>query len=143
LAVNCLKSYPGWQEFKPKVEEAFNALINSIDIKRISRIGHRTINRIETPLSITNLEDFFEFRPFLGSKLPQNTISFIVGCFLPFSNERDACKIQLTTGVPEISSNSAFLLDLDYFLAKPADIQVANALEWIEEAHSQVKNIFE
>lgn len=143
LAINCLKPYPTWLEFRPKIEEAFNALINSIDVKGLERIGHRAINRIEIPLSPVNLDDYFEFRPFLGTRLPQNMRSFIIGCVLPFFNERDFCKVQLTTGVAEMSSHSTFLLDIDYFLAKSEDTSVADALVWVEEAHREVNNIFE
>jgi uncharacterized protein (TIGR04255 family) len=143
LAINCLKPYPTWSEFKPRIEEAFNALINSIDVKGLARIGYRAINRIEVPISPINLDDFFEFRPFLGTRLPQNMRSFMIGCVLPFFKERDLCKIQLTTGFAEIPSHSAFLLDLDYSLTRPEDISVNNTLAWVEEAHGEVNNIFE
>ncbi|MGH8065711.1 MAG: TIGR04255 family protein [Candidatus Entotheonellia bacterium] len=143
LAINCLRPYPTWREFKPRIEEAFNALLNSIDVKGLAKISHRAINRIEVPLSPINLGDFFEFRPFLGTRLPRNMRSFILGCVLPFFNERDLCKVQLTTGAADTPSHSAFLLDIDYFLAKPEDLPVDNALVWVEEAHENVNNIFE
>jgi uncharacterized protein (TIGR04255 family) len=143
LAVNCLKPYPHWEGFKPKIEEAFNALSNSIDIKGLARIGYRTINRIELPRQSFHLESYFEFYPFLGPRLPQNMVNFIVGCVLSFSDGRDLCKVQLTSAVPENPDSSAFLLDLDYYLAKPSNVAVSNALEWVEESHEQVNNIFE
>jgi len=143
LAINCLRPYPHWEGFKPKIVEAFQALTESIDVKGIARIGYRAINRIEIPLSSLNLDDYFEFRPFLGSKLPQNVASFIIGCTLPFFGNRDYCKVQLTTAVPNTSGYGAFLLDIDYFIDKPASISVPDALAWVEEAHAQVNNIFE
>ncbi len=112
LAINCLKPYPSWSEFRPRIEEAFNALVTSIDIKGFARIGHRAINRVEVPVLPLNLDDFFEFRPFLGTRLPQDMRSFIIGCVLPFFEDRDLCKVQLTNAVAETSSHSAFLLDL-------------------------------
>lgn len=143
LAINCLKPYPSWSEFRPRIEEAFNALVTSIDIKGFARIGHRAINRVEVSVLPLNLDDFFEFRPFLGTRLPQDMRSFIIGCVLPFFEDRDLCKVQLTNAVAETSSHSAFLLDLDYFLARPEDTSVENALAWVEEAHREVNNIFE
>jgi uncharacterized protein (TIGR04255 family) len=141
--VNCLKPYPHWEGFKPKIEESFNALSNSIDIKGLARIGYRVLNRIELPPQLFNLESYFEFYPFLGPRLPQKMINFIVGCILSFSDGRDLCKVQLTSAVPETTDSSSFLLDLDYYIAKSADVAVANALEWVEESHEQVNNIFE
>jgi uncharacterized protein (TIGR04255 family) len=143
LAVNCLKPYPHWEGFKPKIEESFDALNSSIDIKGLARIGYRTLNRIELPIRSSNLESYFEFYPFLGLRLPQNMVNFIVGCVLSFSDGRDLCKVQLTSVVPETTHSSSFLLDLDYYLAKSGDVSVANALEWVEESHEQVNNIFE
>jgi uncharacterized protein (TIGR04255 family) len=143
LAINCLRPYPHWEGFKPKIDEAFRALTKSMNVKGLARIGYRVINRIEIPLASLNLEDYFEFRPFLGAELPQNTISFIVGCVLPFSDNRDRCKIQLTTGVPNTSGYGVFLLDFDYFTEKSDGISVTDALSWVEEAHKQVNSIFE
>jgi uncharacterized protein (TIGR04255 family) len=143
LAINCLKPYPHWEGFKPKIVEAFDALTSSIDVKGLARIGYRAINRIEIPRQSFNLDDYFEFRPFLGTALPQNMVSFIIGCILPFFDNRDYCKIQLTTGVPNISGYGAFLLDIDYFIDKPSGISVTDALGWVEEAHTQINRIFE
>ena len=143
LAVNCLKPYPRWARFKPKIEEAFNALISSTEVKGLARIGHRVINRIEIPAIPILLDDYLEFRPFLGNNLSQTMDSFILGCVLPFNENRDFCKIQLTNGIPDTSGHGAFLLDIDYFMEKSDGIPFSNALKWIEEAHRQVNNIFE
>lgn len=143
LAVNCLKPYPTWNGFKPRIESAFRSLTEIVDIKGLQRIGLRYINRIEIPAPSINLEKYFEFRPFLGQKLPQNMVDFIVGCVWHFSNGRDSCRVQITNALPEKPDHSAFLLDLDYFLAQPKAISVKQALEWVEEAHQKVEEVFE
>jgi uncharacterized protein (TIGR04255 family) len=143
LAVNCLKPYPRWERFKPKIEEAFNGLISSTEVKGLSRIGYRVINRIEIPLKSFLLDDYFEFRPFVGGNLPQNMVGFILGCVLPFNDNRDYCKVQLTNGTPEMSGYGSFLLDIDYFIERSEGLPFSNALGWVEEAHGQVNNIFE
>ena len=84
LAINCLKPYPSWQGFKPRIEEAFNALVTSIDIKGFARIGHERLIELKFHFAQVNLDDYFEFRPFLGTRLPQDMRSFIIGCVLPF-----------------------------------------------------------
>ncbi|MBU4225210.1 MAG: TIGR04255 family protein [Chloroflexi bacterium] len=143
LAVNCLKPYPTWNGFKPRIENAFRSLTEIVDIKGLQRIGLRYINHIEIPARSINLEEYFEFRPFLGQNLPQNIANFIVGCVWHFSNGRDSCRVQITNALPEKPDNTAFLLDLDYFLAQPKAVSVNQALEWVEEAHQKVEEIFE
>lgn len=143
LAINCLKPYPTWNRFKSKIEKAFNTLAAIVDIKGLQRIGLRYINRIEVPGPTVNLDHYFGFRPFVGSNLPQVMQNFIVGCMFPSSDEQDVCKVQLTNATPEKPGNSAFLLDLDYFLSKPQAVGADKALEWVETAHQQVETIFE
>ena len=143
LAVNCLKPYPAWASFKEMINTALEALAATIKIDEFQRIGLRYINRIEIPFTSLNLEEYFEFRPFLGKKLPQDMTNFIVGCMLMFHNGRDCCRIQLTNTVSEESSNVAFLLDLDYSLAKPQEVVKQQAMEWLEAAHRKVYDIFE
>lgn len=143
LAVSCLKPYPTWDGFKPKIEKAFSALTDTVDVKGLQRIGLRYINRIEIPGKPIRLEDYFEFYPFLGRNLPQNMESFMIQCLLPFFDRRDSCRIQLTNALAENPDNIGFLLDLDYFLARSQDVLANDALKWVESAHQKVEEIFE
>ena len=144
LAVNRLKPYPSWDEFKPQIEKAFAALNHTLEqVRGLERIGLRYINRIEIPSKTVDLDQYFEFRPFLGERLPQNMTGFIIGCMLPFFESRDVCKVQLTNAVPEQPDTGAFLLDLDYFVTKPQAVSPDQALEWVETAHAKVESLFE
>ena len=49
----------------------------------------------------------------------------------------------MTTGPKEDSGQVQILLDLDYFLRIPSDIDFDNVLEWLEEAHTHVEETFE
>lgn len=143
LAINCLKPYPTWDEFKPNIEYAYKVLASVFDIKSFQRIGLRYINKIEIPGKPIGLDKYFEFRPNMGQHLPQNIADIIVGCLLSLHDGRDTCRVQLTNAVPENPENLGFLLDLDYTLAKPQEISKDHALKWVEDAHQQVENIFE
>ena len=143
LAINCLKPYPSWDQFRPKIEKAFNALVNTILVNEFQRIGLRYINLIQIPGQAIDLDKNFEFRPFLGSRLPQNMANFLIRCVLPFFDGRDSCTIQLTNAVPEQPESSAFILDLDYFNTPPQAVSVNQALNWVENAHLQVEKSFE
>lgn len=143
LSVNRLRPYSTWEEFKPSIERAFSALNETVEIKNIQRIGLRYINRIDIPSKTVDLDKYFDFRPFLGENLPQFLKSFIVGCEIPFRDEQDSCKVQLTNAIPEAPGSSSYILDLDYYINKPEAVSKDEALEWVWRAHNNVENVFE
>jgi uncharacterized protein (TIGR04255 family) len=143
LSVNRLKPYSTWEEFKPRIEKAFIALNETVEVKNIQRIGLRYINRIDIPSQTVDLDTYFDFKPFLGKKLPQLLQSFIVGCEIPFRDGQDSCKVQLTNTIPEAPESSSYILDVDYFLAKAETVVKDDALEWVEMAHNNLGDVFE
>ena len=144
LAINCLKPYPSWTGFQPKIEKAFQALIETVEeIKGLHRVGLRYINKIEMLSSPIKLEDYFEFYLYLGTRLPQNVANFIVGCDFLYANGRDQCRVQLKPTASLSSERPSFFLDIDYFTAKPNELKVTEAINWVKEAHNVVEEIFE
>jgi uncharacterized protein (TIGR04255 family) len=143
LAVNHLKPYPTWQEFLPLIRQGFDAYLAAANPKGIQRIGLRYINRIELPGERVELADYFEFRPFVGERLPQEYGPFIVGIQIPFENARDALRLQLASATVERPGTVAVVLDLDYFLAQPGGVSQGDVFEWIEVAHGHVEEVFE
>jgi uncharacterized protein (TIGR04255 family) len=145
LLINQLKPYSAWNDFKSQVNYAFQKLSVRVELAGVQRIGLRYINKIEIPMenNKVTLEEYFEFRPFCGERLPQTHGEFIVGCVFPYSGGRDLCRIEFTSAMPENEGSLAFLLSLDYFLAKPRSIPVTQSIDWIEEAHGNIENLFE
>ncbi len=146
MAINCLKPYPTWQEYKPRIESAYGALIKRVNFEKFQRLALRYINRIEIPgehLESNEFSEYFNFRPFLGKGLPQDIQDFILGCKLPFSDGRDGCKIQMNNIVPDDPKNTALLLDIDYSLIQEDTVSINDVPEWLEEAHKKIETIFE
>mgnify|MGYP001599290302 CR=1 FL=1 len=149
LAVNHLRPYSSWKEFFPTIKKAFEAYLNVANPKGIQRIGLRYINEINIPEVSLELEDYFNFRPFIHDDLPQKLSSFTLGATFIFDEGRNLAKVQLLTS-KQNDDKSIFILDIDYFLAK-SDISLnepkKNALksvyEWIDSAHSDLENVFE
>ena len=79
VAIHHLKPYPSWLKFRPLIDKGFSAYRKAVSPKGIQRIGLRYINRIEISGKEVDLEDNFEFYPFVGSKLQQDFGPFIVG----------------------------------------------------------------
>jgi len=143
LAVNHLKPYPTWQEFLPLIQKGFDAYRDAAAPKGIRRIGLRYINRIEIPGQRIELEDYFEFRPFVGPRLPQEFGPFIVGIQVPYEDSRDTLRLQLANASVETPNTVAVILDLDYFLTRPGKVSLDNVFEWVDVAHSRVEEAFE
>jgi uncharacterized protein (TIGR04255 family) len=143
LVVNALKPYPHWEGFKPRIEMAWESLQSAIEVRGLERIGLRYINRIELSVS-AELCEYFDFYPFVGKRLPKQMVSFLAGVDFSYNNDRDRCRVQLAPiPLSENEGKAAFMLDLDYFLTRPRGVAVADALTWVEEAHSRVEEVFE
>jgi uncharacterized protein (TIGR04255 family) len=143
LAVNHLRPYPTWQEFLPLIRQGFDAYRQVASPKGVRRIGVRYINRIEIPGQRLELEDYFEFRPFVGLNLPQEFGPFIVGIQASFENSRDSLRLQMASAAIEAPDTVAFMLDLDYHLSQPGQVLLDNVFEWMEVAHRHVEEVFE
>ena len=142
LSVHHLKPYSSWERFLPFIEESFKAYCEVATPKSIHRIGLRYVNSIQITGQNINLEDYFEFRPYIGPNLPTTIGPFMMAVQLPFEGSRDTLNLQLAS-LAGISSDVAnIILDLDYFLAKPNEVELDKISAWINNAHKQVGDTF-
>jgi len=142
LAINVLKPYPHWEGFKPRIEMAWKSLQAAIEVQGLERIGLRYINHIELPAQGGKLAEYFEFYPSIGQSLPQQMVAFLTAAEFSYADGRDHCRVELTR-IPASGGRSLFMLDIDYFLARSGAVKPAEALAWVEEAHSRVEEVFE
>ena len=143
LAVHSLRPYPTWAGFKPKIERAFESLSRTVEIRGLERIGLRYINRIEIPSLPVRLENYFQFYVFLGPQLPQDLADFIASGEFVYVNGRDRCRVQLRPVPSRTPECAPVMLDIDYFLAQGKGVEVRAAIDWVEEAHDKVEEVFE
>jgi len=143
IAVNHLEPYPTWEGFEPIVHQCFEEYSDTTKPKGVRRIGLRYINRIELASEQIELEDYFLIYPHVGPDLPQQFPVCIAGIEVPYQDGRDTLRLQLTSAEPKAPGNVAFLLDLDYFLARAEALEITSALEWVSDAHKVVQGAFE
>lgn len=143
LTINHLKPYTSWEEFLPSVEMGFNAYREVVKPKAIHRVALRYINRIEITGSRIGLEDYFEFRPFIGQKLLQDISAFTLGIQIPHEEMRDILNIQLASIDNESPNTVVILLDITYSLVKSGDISLDNITGWLSVAHNHIEDAFE
>jgi uncharacterized protein (TIGR04255 family) len=145
LSIMKQKPYSSWIEFKPRIEKAYNELkaIDGVEIKGIQRIGLRYINLIEIPQETVQLEDYFEYAPYLGERLPKELRTFLLGSEFNFSDGRDVCRVQLASALPSQTGQYRANLDLDYYLAQPQAVSPDEVIAWVENAHTKLEELFE
>ena len=143
LAVNHLKPYPGWDAFVPMIQQAYRANVETAPPTAIQRIGLRYINRFELPGPRVELEEYLNFYPYLGHDLPQDFGEFTVRIQTAFNALRDGLQMTLASADAGNADVNVFVLDIDYFLAKPGTIGTHEAFSWVDEAHDRLEQVFE
>ena len=145
LTINHLKPYTSWKNYFSNIQKVFETYKKIANPKQIERIGVRYINRIEVPQlgsDPSELKKYFNFRPFIGEKLPQKLESVIVGSVFVFENKRDRAKLQLLSESDE-KNKSKFIIDIDYFLNNPNSIELKSVSDWVQTAHNHIGELFE
>lgn len=69
--------------------------------------------------------------------------SFAVVSEFVLHEMRDRCRVQLTSAEMGSPVMTTVLLDIDYFLAQPNGVKIAEALDWVETAHNEIETVFE
>lgn len=143
LAVNHLRPYPTWDEFKPLIQMAFEKYCEVAEPKGIQRLAVRYINRFEFPADRLNLEDYLEFRPYLGPQLPQDIGPFVLATQVPYQGGDDVLRLRLSSAESPKAGVTALLLDLEYSTAPTSQVPLSSASEWIQAAHDRIEQVFE
>lgn len=142
ISVNCLRPYPSWELFSQKIDLVYSSLQEIIEIEKIDRIGLLYVYKIEIEEETLNLGDYFNFYPHLSPELPQVIENFIVGCEFTYKNGAELLKLDLGRTFPSKKDSKAFLLREEYYTAPARSIQSADAIDWIENAHHELKKLF-
>ena len=143
LGINVLKPYPSWQRFRPRIEHALRTLTETVDAKGIYGMSLRYINLIQAPGLDADPERYFEFLPRFGAGFPGRADSFMAGAEFPFFEGQDAYRIEVSDGIPSMPESTAFLLNIEYFLAEPESVPINAAMDWLDRAHRKTVDLFE
>jgi len=140
LVANRLKPYTDYPSFRTFIQETINTYREVARPKGLRRIGLRYINRIEMAPE-QSLEDVFH----IGFKIPEEFQSFpdpyLLRMEFAYCEERDRLVVILATASPQEDSLNAVMLDFDYILIRPDEIN-GRLLEWMDEAHGKIEDAF-
>ncbi len=140
LVINQLKPYDNYLAFKNLVERIVNIYYEVAKPEELIHLGLRYINRIEME-SARSLKDTFK----IGFIIPDSFKGFPDPYFLrlefSYCSGRDHLIVILATAQPHENSNSAAMLDFDYTLVNPEEIN-GNIFKWMDEAHDNIEEAF-
>jgi uncharacterized protein (TIGR04255 family) len=142
LSIHTLQPYPGWSSFLPQIQLAHTHFLQFFEPSGIQRIGLRYINRITLPAEKIQLNQYFNLLIHTPTNLPSTFNDFLIAIIIPVPPD-DRCRIQMQSALPDQPKTRSSLLDLDYFLYKPGQVQCEDALSWVENAHQKVETFFE
>jgi len=145
LAVNQLKPYSTWEEFKAMILKGFQIYKEVARPKGFKRIGLRYINIVEFDKAPVELKDYFQFYPFIPEVLQQLLYdSFLNRVEFPYEDGKERLILTLASIIPSKPNVLiSILLDLDYVMATPEYVLLDGVSEWLEKAHGKIEEAFE
>lgn len=142
LAVNKIKPYNGWENFKPDIELAVDVFSKEVNPASIGKMALKYINVVRIPETKTSLNDYFEFGLRYPIAMGNEPSGFIAGCIFPRNGGRDDCKVELQTGLSENKDERTFVLLLEYGLNKKEDFDLKEIISWVQIAHDDIEKMF-
>lgn len=110
LSVHMLSPYPGWEDFRSRIETAYEVYVRTVGPKAIRRIGVRYINRIELKEAEVTLSEYFVNPPDLPDELDFTINSFLMRLE---TSKSDGTRLVETFASAPGSEIPAIVLDLD------------------------------
>jgi uncharacterized protein (TIGR04255 family) len=143
LSVHVLRPYAGWEDFRPRIEQALEAYAEVIPPAGIMRIGLRYINRVRITASTVHLDEYFTEPPRIPSGLPAT----MTGVFSRIEVSFQDAPVRLVSTFATATASegeAAFLLDLDVS-RESIDPQVTldNIMTIVDELHYREHQAFE
>ncbi|MDI6803315.1 MAG: TIGR04255 family protein [Bacteroidota bacterium] len=143
VSAHHIPPYSNWEKFIPTAKKAFDIFREIVQPDGIERIGLRYIDRVEVPKISFDLSEYFKIYPHIPKVEDRNITQFFMRLEMSFFNGRDVLILSIHKSQEKLADKTVIILDWDYVLAKPEEVSMDNVLNWIEEAHDKVIEIFE
>ena len=143
LAVNQLKPYPTWPQFKSITLEAYATYLEIAHPAGIERIGLRYINQIYLPEKRMEIDRVLKVLPSFPKGYPGKHGNLLMRAEFPFEAEQELLILVLASGSQSGADDLNFILDIDYAIPKTSETGQSNIGESLERAHSRIEGVFE
>lgn len=143
LSIHLLAPYPGWSEFKSRIEEALTDIFKRLPGVRIVRLGLRYVNAFEAERhGISSIEDL-NLQVLLAGEDLGSSIN------LNFRKDRSndhaimtkVASVDFVQG--KLSKSATVIADIDVFTPREySEANQSEVMRWIEQAHDFEKDSF-
>jgi|GEM_PF-2456235 uncharacterized protein (TIGR04255 family) len=142
LTVNKLPEYSGWNSYRDSILDALSKLQKLVTIKKINRLGLKALNKIDIKShSLSEFKKFYTILPTFPEGLNHDWSSIQMNFEVPKNEGNDILALSIATILKEPKFEAPTLMQLYFTRTKNADS--TNPKEWIEEAHLNLKQLFE
>lgn len=124
-----LKPYENWAALRAEAERLWLVYRGVVAPTRVTRVTVRYINRIELPLPVGDLEDFFITRPEIPASVSRTVAGFLMRVVIP-SDEFGVVGIVTQASEPATNESVSVLFDIEVF--KEHGIDPLSADIWTE-----------
>jgi uncharacterized protein (TIGR04255 family) len=140
LSINQLKPYSDYPTFRNEIEARLSDYKAVADPKGLTRIGLRYINLLTVPEG-QNLEAILN----VGFKIPQTLVDkpdpYLLRLEFPHQAGRDRL-ILIFAKAPDSPEKQDVMLDLDYVIIRPDQIDEQEMMMWVDTAHEAIEDVF-
>jgi uncharacterized protein (TIGR04255 family) len=140
MTLSILPTYKNWEELRDATRDLWEKYLAVAQPNAVTRIGARFINRIEIPLPIPDLKDWFATYLEVGSSLPQNLTDYFFRLVLPL--ERGVGIITQLLQSPTSENRLPFILDVDAFIEAEYEPGGGRLWDAIEELRAAKNKLF-
>lgn len=138
-----LAEYTSWDKVSHEARRLWDKYRNVAQVKAITRIGLRYINRLDLPLPIANLPTYLRTAPALSPTLPQDLTGYFMQLQFPLPDARSTCLINETIIDPIKPDTVAVVLDIDVFRTMDTPKEQEELWQQLEQLRHEKNHIFE
>jgi uncharacterized protein (TIGR04255 family) len=139
---NKLKPYENWALFRDEAHELWDLYCEVTNLKKVTRIALRYINRIEVPLPMDDFKEYLFTTPEVAPKLPQGLAHFLFRLVIPNDEIGATAAIVETMEKATPDNKLPLILDIDVWQLKAYEDQLQEMWEEFEKLRIFKNDIF-
>jgi uncharacterized protein (TIGR04255 family) len=139
-----MSTYSTWKEFFLLIQDTLKKYHKVFNIKEIININLAYLNEIDLKGKSIKIEEYFNFFPSIGKKIPQKIDIFNLAVFIPYE-KRGMLKMELTKPAPAPKRKHCYLFEIKYSSIKKEIVErnFDHIFKWLDMAHTDLKSAFE
>jgi uncharacterized protein (TIGR04255 family) len=139
LTINKLPKYDCWENYYSTICNAYKELKNVLNIENVSRVGLRTINKIDIENhSLEQLKKYLNISPSLPVIIGDPCNSIQMNFEFPLISNEDILALSILTLKSEPNYQAPLMFQLNMLKIN----NIINIEDWIQKAHDKLYDVF-